>query len=71
VWVVAAVAGAIVFFAVNQGRDIGAHMIDTDDSVPAVPGVRRPGDPRTRRFRDGVAAAWPVVMWNAARRLVG
>jgi hypothetical protein len=71
VWVVAAVAGAIVFFAVNQGRDIGAHMIDTD-----APGYRpSPASaaqgPRTRRFRDGVAAAWPVVMWNAARRLVG
>jgi hypothetical protein len=55
VWVVAAVAGAIVFFAVNQGRDIGAHMIDTDDSVPAVPGVRHAGAPGPG---DSVTA-WP------------
>ena len=30
VMVIVAVAGVIVFFAVNQGRDIDAHMIDTD-----------------------------------------
>ena len=30
VMVVVAVAGVIVFFAAHRGRDIGAHMIDTD-----------------------------------------
>ncbi len=30
VMVIVAVAGAIVFFATNRGKEIGAHMIDTD-----------------------------------------
>jgi len=28
------VAGAIVFFATNQGKEIAAHMIDTDAPGP-------------------------------------
>ena len=36
VMVVVAVAGVIVFFAAHRGRDIGAHMIDTD-----APGYRQ------------------------------
>ena len=27
---VVAVAGVIVFFAAHRGRDVGAHIIDTD-----------------------------------------
>jgi amino acid transporter len=30
VMVIVAVAGVIVFFVANQGKDIGAHLIDTD-----------------------------------------
>jgi len=35
VMVIVAVAGVIVFFAVNQGREIDQHMIDTDAPHPA------------------------------------
>jgi amino acid transporter len=63
VMAVVAVAGVIVFFAAKQGRDIGAHMIDTDApgylpppaaarQVPQAPapqeaGIQVPQDPET------------------------
>ena len=54
VMVVVAVAGVIVFFAANQGRDIGAHMIDTD-----APGYLRPRTPPARGRQPGVRPGAP------------
>jgi amino acid transporter len=50
VMVVVAVAGVIVFFATNQGRDIDAHMIDTDAPgylPPPESGIQVPQHPET------------------------
>ncbi len=54
VMVVVAVAGLIVFFAVNQGRDIGAHMIDTD-----APGYLPPADSLPRAEDSPVCGQVP------------
>ena len=54
VMAVVAVAGIIVFFAAHRGREIGAHMIDTD-ARPArtrrPPRARWPRPPRRRTRR--------------------
>jgi amino acid transporter len=63
VMVVVAVAGVIVFFAVNQGREIDQHMIDTDApqataaGEQAAPPPGLPGPATAQAAKDGAAAA--------------